>query len=275
MSEVAFGLASSASTVFLFYPYRDFVKHYPTAANADFFVSRYRGLATNPSQLGLLALPNALMLSVGGRGDAAGIAAGSLLAGFTRRFTRTLIYRLGERTGSRAGVSVYNGSWDAVAKATASYGAMSWFVGGTAVALTQLLTSGLAIASVGGVSRGGGRRHNRRDPTQAFLLDWWYMFRAHAFFTMISAPVRNALSSAMHIPTRGGAQIGLAQWGASEMHIYKEAALVSKRMMQDMGLRYFFQGTIRSALKVSLPFGFNYALYKGMINAAQRSDGRR
>eukprot|EP00742_Colponemidia_sp_Colp-10_P028495 GILJ01035810.1.p1 GENE.GILJ01035810.1~~GILJ01035810.1.p1 ORF type:complete len:193 (+),score=18.54 GILJ01035810.1:78-581(+) len=163
---------------------------------------------------------------------------------------------MAERVGARSGA--YKSNWDAIATATSKHGVLSWFVGSSPAALVQFLTAGLALKSVAPRMR---HRARNADATN-FAWDWWHMFRAHAFFTTVSSPVRVAFSTANHNPTRGGDKVNVAAWLKSEVHIYQEAALVSKRMFQDMGVRYFFQGTLRTIMKVSVPFDFNFALFR-------------
>lgn len=257
--DLPVAVVSTASTVFLFYPYRDFVKYYPVKPDLNFITSRYRGLATHLDQWALLTLPDTLMLGLGGRGDFGGLVAASCASGMARRFLNTLIYRMNEKTGAR-GSAIYKSNWDAITKGLAQQGALSWFVGATPTALVQLLTSGLALRSI-------GPRRRRADATQQFLWDWWHMFRAHAFFSTVSSPLRAAFSTALHVPTKGSDRMSATSWFNSEIYLYKEAASVSRRMFQDMGIRYFFQDTFRYVLKTSVPFAFNFALFRYLMSS--------
>ncbi|CAJ1034243.1 hypothetical protein, conserved [Leishmania lindenbergi] len=265
MSSVLTGVlayGSSLFTIVALYPYRDFVKsvdvrHLPRATSlGDYCVKRYRGMLGSPSQPMLLAAPHAALYF--GYLFAAGGTAGGLLGGFlfgyTKTFVRTVAHRMngGGSRYNQLEQRGYSGLLDCIVLSAKHYGVLSFFPGALAASAVGILWYGISLAAL------------QQTYSRSFGEDLWTAFRIHALLTFLTAPVRNTVRSSTYRNERSGGVHTLRDYVAAEAAVFREAGGVFRSMAREEGLRFFFNGALRTTFKSSVPFAVTYALFKAI-----------
>lgn len=250
--------AAQAITVFVFYPYRDFIKHSQlngvVQPDAHFFFSRYRGMALHPSQPLILSLPTTLLFgtyrAVVDATHSVTLAAvlGASAGSVVKQLTAIQARRMGQQKSFLHGAA-YSSMVDCLRRSTALLGVYSWFAGFSAVWAAQVVWLSVAVLSL------------CRLPRQqvSFSEDMYFAVRAHCFGAFLSAPIRNALRGSQAHARRLDS---LAAWASHEKGSWKEALAVSGRMMKDQGPRYFFRGTPKVVLMTTVPWSFMFATFR-------------
>ncbi|GET92531.1 hypothetical protein, conserved [Leishmania tarentolae] len=265
MSSVLTGTlayASSAFTIVVLYPYRDFVKSanvrsLPCAKDlGDYCARRYTGMLQNPSQPMLLAAPQAALYFgyVFAAGGAAGGLLGGFLFGYTKTFVRTVAHRMngGASRYNRPVQRGYSGPLDCIALSAKHYGVLSFFPGALAASVVGVLWYGISLAVL------------QQTYSRSFIEDLWNAFRVHALLTFLTAPMRNTMRSSMYPGERSGGVHTVRDYVATEVAVFREAGGVFLSMAREEGLRFFFHGTLRTTFKSSVPFAVTYALFKAI-----------
>ncbi|CBZ30573.1 conserved hypothetical protein [Leishmania mexicana MHOM/GT/2001/U1103] len=258
----ALAYGSSVFTIVALYPYRDFVKsadvrHLPRAKDlGDYCTKRYRGMLGSLSQPMLLAAPHAALYFgyVFAEGGAAGGLLGGLLFGYTKTFVRTVAHRM-NGGGSRYNKPVqrgYSGLLDCIVLSAKHYGVLSFFPGALAASVVGVLWYGISLAVL------------QQTYSRSFGEDLWNAFRVHALLTFLTAPVRNTMRSSIYPSERSGGVHAVRDYVATEAAVFREAGGVFLSMAREEGLRFFFNGTLRTAFKSSVPFAVTYALFKAL-----------
>lgn len=274
MDSIANGTIAYVSgllTVFGLYPYRDFVKHFrPRQVSKmdvkEFCVSRYRGMATNPSQPMLIAAPHGLLYGgyVFGGGGVTGALVGGFCAGYGKTFVGTVARRM---TGGSRYDPLHRHSYksllDCLVESRRHFGTLSFFSGGLAASMIAVLWHGVSLAVL------------QQNTDRGFFTNWWDAFRIHTLMTFLTAPVRNGFKSALSSRERSGGVRGLQSYVAGEAAVFREASGVMRSMAQTEGLSFFFHGVIRSTFKTSVPFGLTYALFKAFGGSIGYPSGGR
>lgn len=265
----AIAYVSSLVTVFGLYPYRDYVKSFssssiPKVNVRAFCVSRYRGMAMNPSQPMLIAAPPGLLYAgyTLGSGGVTGAILGGLFAGYSKVFVRTVARRMSSssRYNSLGRVS-YRSLANCLVESSRQFGVLSFFSGGLGASLIAILWHGASLALLQQSGDGG------------FLTNWWVAFRAHAFLTFLTAPVRNSFRSALSSRELSGGVHGLQSYVAGEAAVFREAGGVFRSMARTEGVSFFLHGVLRTGFKTSLPFGLTYALFRSLGGSIGHSGG--
>lgn len=253
-------MASLISTYGL-YPYRDFVKafdlrHMPSMDAKHFCLSRYRGMAKNPSQPLLLAAPQGMLYfgyTLGGYG-VSGAFMGGLLMGLAKTFVGTVARRMNGVGGgyNQLQHKHYTSLLDCVYSSAKQFGTLSFFAGGAASSIIAILWHGLTLFVL------------QRTVEHGFWENFWDAFRTHALFSFFTSPVRNTLRSAMSPRERSGGVHSIQQYMAGESAIFVEGAGVLRSMFRTEGISFFMSGSLRVAFKTSVPFAFTYAVFRAV-----------
>ncbi|EPY23136.1 hypothetical protein STCU_05022 [Strigomonas culicis] len=254
----ALAYGANVFTVFALYPYRDFVKyfHFGSSLNqsaGDFCLGRYRGMLSNPSQPLFLAAPYGALFF--GYVLGPGPFGGALLGGTLHGFMKTCVARTGRRMSMHGGR--YKGRYDTVLDCIISgskeFGVYSTFAGATAVSLISILWYGSTLAML-----------QRTYDRGYFFENFWTAFRAHAFMTFLTAPLRNVFRSSLSSGERSGGVRTATSFVRGEAAIFREAMGVGRHVLRSEGIPFFLNGVLRTTFKTSVPFGFSYALFKWM-----------
>ncbi|KAG5490896.1 hypothetical protein JIQ42_00781 [Leishmania sp. Namibia] len=258
----ALAYGSSVFTIFALYPYRDFVKtvdvrHLPRAKDLGYYsAKRYRGMLGSPSQPMMLAAPHAALYFgyVFAAGGAAGGLLGGFLLGYTKTFVRTVAHRMndGDSRYRKLGQRGYSGLLDCIMLSMKHYGVLSFFPGALAASAVGVLWYGISLAVL------------QQTHSRSFGEDLWNAFRIHALLTFLTAPVRNTMRSSTYYSERSGGVYALRDYVAAEVAVFREAAGVFRSSAREEGLRFFFDGVLRTTLKSSVPFALTYAFFKVM-----------
>jgi hypothetical protein len=258
----ALAYGSSVATVFTLYPYRDFVKTFglqrlPKAGDiGDFCLKRYKGMLSSPSQPLLLGTPQAALYLgyVIGAGSASGAVLGGFFFGYTKIFVRTVAHRMngGGLRYNKLEQRGYSGMLDCITFSAKHFGVLSFFPGSLAASIVGTLWYGISLAVL------------QQTYSSSFGGDFWNAFRIHALMTFLTAPVRNTMRSATYHNERSGGVRSFREYVAAETAVFRETSGIFRTMAQEEGLRFFFQGAVRTTFKSSVPFAVTYALFKAI-----------
>ncbi|KAG5466608.1 hypothetical protein LSCM1_00773 [Leishmania martiniquensis] len=268
----ALAYGSSVFIIFALYPYRDLVKsvdvrHLPAAKDLGYyFAKRYRGMLGSPSQPMMLAAPHAALYFgyVFAAGGATGCLLGGFLLGYTKTFVRTVAHRMNgaDSRYRKLGQRGYSGLLDCIVLSMKHYGVLSFFPGALAASAVGVLWHGISLAVL------------QQTRSRSFGEDFWNAFRIHALLTFLTAPMRNTVRSSTYHSERPGGVHALRGYVAAEVTVFREAAGVFRSSAQEEGLRFFFNGVLRTTFKSSVPFALTYSLFKFMGGSIGLPSGR-
>lgn len=254
---------SALCTIFILYPYRDFVK----VVNAETFNKiniiefskwRYRGLLTNYQQLFFLALPWGLLY--GGfslcNGGLCGVVLGSTLFGNAKTAIRIIAERM---NGTRNNYSAlekrsFSSIIDCLKFSRSQFGLLSLFCGSSAASLIAICWHGAALASL----------RRSEYSSSSFGGNFFDAFRTHAGLTFVTTPLRNVLRSGMFQRDRPGGVRDFHAYLRCEKQIFEEGAAVFCSAIRTEGVSFFLHGALRTIFKTSLPFGITYSVFKSL-----------
>lgn len=254
---------SSLCTIFILFPYRDYVKLFSTdtfkAVNViEFSKWRYRGIVANYHQPLILAVPWGFLY--GGFASCNGGIVGGLIGAFLFGNSKTVVKHLsskmsgGEKRYGKLGQRTTHTVIDCIRRSTVQFGPLSFFCGGTAASLIAFLWHSITLISL----------QSREMSSSSFFSDFIGAFRIHALLTILTNPLRNSLRSGMHQPDRPGGVFNFRSYLACERQIYQEGRSVFFAMLRTEGLSFFTYGALRTVFKTSLPFAVTYGLFKSL-----------
>ena len=249
------------TSIYLLYPYRDYVKTFSYSASGygvdgDYFVVRYKGMALNPHQPLLLALPWTVLYAstLAAGGGVAGAVSGGVAFATVKLFVRKLAHRM-TFSHKRSGSYLYQSTMDCISKCTRERGAFSWFSGLAATSLIAIAWHGAALKTL---------CERRQEPRIGLFDDLFTATMIHASAALMTTPLRNAFRSGLYDAERSGGVKGIRDFVAGERAVFVEAAGVTRHAFRNTNFRFFFEGALRTVFKTSLPFGVTFAMYRGV-----------
>jgi hypothetical protein len=255
-NDIVVCYACQTASIFLMYPYRDYVKIYEFnrtgLIDARFMMVRYRGMVLNPHQAFFLAVPWTLLYA-GCDGTAAGAALGGVSFAGAKVFVRKLAHRMATLSNQRGRSFMYHSTLDCIRRSTREQGFYSWFAGLCATSLIAVLWHGAALLRL---------CERRSEPRLGFVDDLIAATSIHGSAALLTTPLRNVFRSALHDVERAGGVKSLGGFSAGERAIFIEAAGVTRHAFRNQHFRFFFEGAFRTVCKTSVPFGVAFALYR-------------
>ena len=279
MDALGSAFFAQASSIVLLYPYRDYVsvhsfKNGLPWPDGNFFIDRYRGMLSNPSQPAILATPFATLFgayfSTYRATESLVVAAivGGTSFSFVKAATSVFAHRMGSTTGSASGKLhfEYSSPLDMVRASTAKHGALAWFQGGLVLMPAHVIWHGFTAARL-------HASHHLTGPPR-FLDDWFMAARIHATGCFFSAPFRNIPRAALFAKdkVKCGTPLEFAQ---REVQVVRESAGAAQRVLRSEGPLAFFHGTLRGVFRTSIPFGFSFALWRAAFDVRLAPTGLR
>lgn len=251
---------STLSTIFILYPYRDYVKifsigHWNRINAAEFCAARYKGMLQNFHQPMILAVPFGLLYTgfLGFHGGVSGVLLGGSLFGVSKTAVNCVSRRLAVGTGNYAPRQrPFTSMTDMLRYTSTQFGFLSFFCGAAAASLIAVLWHGMALASL--------QRYDSSHSTwgQSFLA----AFRTHASLTLLTNPLRNTLRSGMYQRDRPGGVRSFSSFLSCERQVFQEGVNVFRAALRTEGLPFFLNGALRTTFKTSIPFAASYTVFK-------------
>ena len=251
-----------ASTTVLMYPYRDMCKMvtnrdlFPVKDPANFALSRYKGMMTNPGIPATIAAPPTALYtsyiatySLTGSAMFAGAIAGTSHAA-AKRAVKVYSHRMSQQTHKGP---EYPTAKDAIIRGTKTRGAFAWVQGTTPLIAPHVLWYGIPLVTLTG----------RRDGPygRSFFGDFYAAFKIHSFCSLLSVPFRNLFRPVLHRVDYSPI-FTVNEFLAAEKALYYEAYVTGSRMLREAGPLSFFSGNVRAIFVSSVPWCVGFAMYR-------------
>eukprot|EP00759_Apiculatamorpha_spiralis_P008323 PhF_6_TR1533/c0_g1_i1/m.2801 len=218
----------------------------------EYFITRYKGIVTNPSQPALLALPISYQYLCCSSGNVFGTVFGGIGHGILQNFIAALAARMGETDNKYR--YVYTSNLACFKESTAKYGVWSWMLGSSLKSCTMFLLYALPLSHLMMTARPSNQSNFFMDLVHGSLLGCWGVLLSTPTRFMHHAVLsRNFYFLGCHTPQ---------QFLVSEQNNIREGFNVLKTTVMKEGPRNLLRGNVRKCGKTAVPFGLIWALYR-------------